>query len=723
MAKNNPPEEPAATPDTEADEAGLSEAELERKRRQEARRELKRQKQELARIQKEMRGPTSKWVKVAVAVIIVLVAALALGGYFIYCSYSVGIQRDSFTEEYNRADLTRLRQYAPDKAREVDDLKQQAENAEGALSWQQVIEKYREAEEKLAAATAVAASNADAYDATRSRFRVLKEEAIKNKLDQYSRTVWARVLEADATATAQGSPEFSITLTNEKLIQTLQLLEKTSTSYPKLKELDEISTKLRAQRGAVEEKEWERNVPEAWAALQGLLKQVETAQESTDWVGAAEFCQQAMAMIAPAVEKIAALKVQAREKIGVMEQAIKAAEAGGMPAAKPALWEKVGSEAKSARDGLGQSDYAAAARTAQEVAAMLGEAGESVRQAQEGLGESIKQLDVLYERAVGDAAFFTQNAKVAWQEVQDKYRQKAELQRQNKTFELVDLCTALSKQLGALIQERDQLFADTKSAEDRLEAAAKAALFPHLQRNYPEPYERIDDLRRTAARRRDRGELREARDLLVQAADGIEKLIKSLDGVRSKVTQLRASLIDRNERFREGIRRFMGAEAQDLGRNMERIEQMLTGHLYTDAIAVAEGLDKLLPRTRFQVALKGTVVDYEKGVMWIADGGSVDGGNGGKQLDWYEALKWAAARRFAGFDDWRLPTEEELCDLSRMPAAERGTLFPNTVTGGHWSKIPALEVTEALAVGVPSGAISREDKRMPAYVRAVRQPE
>jgi uncharacterized protein YktA (UPF0223 family) len=718
MAKNSPAETSETTPDAEVDEAGLSKAELERKRRQEARRELKRQKGELARIQKEMRGPTSKWVKIAIVVIAVLVVVLALGGYFIYCSYSVGIQRDSFTEEYNRADLTRLRQCAPDKAREVDDLKRQAENADGALSWQQVIDKYREAEEKLIQAAAAATNNADAYDSARTRFRVLKEEALKNKLDQYGRAIWARVLEADTASSAQAAEDFSIALATEKMTQTIQLLEKTSTSYAKLKDLDELSAKFRAQRSSVEEKEWERNVPEAWAAMQGLLKQIETAQESTDWATAADLCQQAMAMIAPALEKITALKTQAQEKISVMEQVIKTAAASGVPTAKPALWEKVGTEAKSARDGFSQSEYATAARTAQEVTAMLGAAGESVRQAQEGLGDAITQIKRLYDRATSATAFFAQNSAVAWRDVQSMYRQIPELQRQNKTFELVDLCKVLRAQLEALVQERDQLFADTKSAEDRLEAAAKTALFPHLQHNYPEPYERIEDLRRMAGRRRDRGELREARDLLVQAADGLEKQLKELEGVRSEVTELRASLSDRRERFREGIRRFMGAESPDMARNVERIEQMLTGHLYADAFTIAKGLDKLLPKTRYQVALKGAVVDYEKGVMWIADGG-----NESKQLDWYEALKWAAAQRFAGFDDWRLPTEEELCDLARLPATERRTLFPNTATGGHWSKIPAQEVAEALVVSVPAGTISREDKRKPFYVRAVRQPE
>jgi len=734
MTTNKSAEEPDVEPEAgneagneaenEAEsEEGLSEAELERKRRQEARREAKRQKQELARIQKEMRAPTSKWVKIAFAVVVLLVAAAALAGYLIYCSYSVNLQRTSFMEDYQRADLVRLGKYAPAQLRRAEELRQQAEATDGTLSWQQRIAKYREAEEALAQAVTAASTGADAYDQALTSFRILKDEAVKHKLDQYASMLWARVLEAEQSAGSQSAPDFSATLATEKLTQAIDLLKTASATYSKLRDFDAVATQFRTALGAVEQKEWERNVPDAWAALQRELTQAESVQELTDWDKAAQILKNATSMIAPAAEKIATLKAQAKESMSLMEQTMKAAETSGTPAAKPKVWEKATAAAKEARETLAESDYATAARQAGEVTAMLGEAGESVRQAKESLAGTLTQVGALYGRAAADAAFFVQNSAPAWQAVQTGYRRIPEMHRQNQTFELVELAANLKKELEGLLREREQLLADLKTADERLATAAKAPLYPHLARNYPETVEKIDELRRTAARRRDRGEARAARDLLVQAADDTEKMLKDFDGVRATVLQLRTSLLDRQERFQEGIRRFMGAESEATTRSLARIEQLLGASLYVDALALARDVDKVLPTQRYQPALTGTVVDYEKGVMWIADGGTADGGNSGKPLDWYAALRWAAALRFGGFDDWRLPTEEQLRDLTRMPPAERSRLLPNTVPATHWSRIPAIDVDAALAVSLTSGTISREDKRKAFQVRAVREPK
>jgi|GEM_PF-3330205 len=722
MAKKTSEDEPALEPEAESSAEELSEAELERKRRQEMRREAKRQKEELRRIEKEVRGPMSKWAKIAIGVILLLMVAVSVVGWLVYCSYSVSLQRDSFTEEYNRADLARLRQFAPTQLDTVEQLKQQAENRDGSLNWQEVVTRYREAEEALAQAGAAATANSGAYDAALVRFRVLKEEAAKNHLDQYAKGTWARVLEAEASATAEPSQEFSVALATDKLKQVVELLEKASATYPALREFDTLSTELRRLRHSVEETEWEHNVPEAWSTLQGQTKLLETAQEALDWTGATTHGREAMATIAPALEKIASLKAQAADAISVMEQAIKTAEAAAMPAAKPDVWAKATAAAKSAREAMAASDYAGAVKVAQDANGLLGEAGESVRQARLSLKDTLAQVKALYEKAVADQAFFTQNSPDAWQAVQRKYQQIPEFYRQNKTFELVALCTDLRQQLEAMAQERDAVFADSRNAEARLEAIAKLPLYAHLQRNYAEAFDKTDELRRTAMRRRDRGELREARDLLVQCADQMEGLMKDLDGVRSGVLQLRTSLLDRRGRFQEGIRRFLGAQAEEVARSMTRLEQLLTSNLYVDAMAVAKGVDGVLPKNRLQPALPGTVIDYEKGLMWIADGATAAGGNEGKPLGWYEALRWADALLFAGFDDWRLPTEEELRDLARLAPADRDALLPNTAKGMHWSKIPSPDVELALAVNVDSATISRENKTKLLAVRAVRQP-
>lgn len=63
---------------------------------------------------------------------------------------------------------------------------------------------------------------------------------------------------------------------------------------------------------------------------------------------------------------------------------------------------------------------------------------------------------------------------------------------------------------------------------------------------------------------------------------------------------------------------------------------------------------------RFTVDPKGTVLDSRTGLMWQKSDSSHDGKKG---MNWYEALEYVDgknAQKFAGFNDWRLPTLEEM---------------------------------------------------------------
>jgi len=721
MSKTKPSKEPDDVSDSDSEE-GLSAAEVERRRRQEERREAKRQQQELARIQKEMKAPVAPWVWIAIGATVVLILAGGGIGFLMYTRYAVSLQQRSLQEDYQRADLGRLRQYAPEALGRADALRQQAEAKDGDLSWKQRIAKYREAEEALTQANQAAATNADAFGSALTRFRVLKDEAQKNRLDQYASMLWSRVTDAEATAAAVPEGGFSAAQAAEKLTEVNGFLTTAAEGYVRLREFDAVASRFRKTLAGVETLEWERNVPEDWAAIQGLIKQAEGAQESIDWVRAGEVIRRAEGMVAPALEKIAGMKAAAIEAVGMMEQALKAAADGDMPTAQPAVWAKAQAGAPKAREALADSDYANASRLAGEVTTLLGEAGESVRQARETLSETQARVKALYDRAAPQAAFFSRNAPEAWRQVQADLRRIPDLERQNRTLDLVELTTALQARLEALLKEQERLDADLKSAEARLQAATRSPLYAHLARNYPEPYARLDGLRSTAARRRDRGEIREARELLLQAADSFEAMLRDLDSARTEAQRLSKDLRERQDRFRDGIGRFLRVQAGAITRDLGRLDQLIATDLHADALTLAKDLDKVVPATRFQVSDKGTVIDFARGVMWIADGQTPDGGNAGQPLDWYAALRWAAALRWGGFDDWRLPTEEELRDLSRLAPAERETLFPNTRNTVHWTHVPTQDVDRALAVSLAAGVISREDKRRALHVRAVRQP-
>lgn len=81
------------------------------------------------------------------------------------------------------------------------------------------------------------------------------------------------------------------------------------------------------------------------------------------------------------------------------------------------------------------------------------------------------------------------------------------------------------------------------------------------------------------------------------------------------------------------------------------------------------------------------VEDTKTGLMWVRDGNVA-----GKELNWYEANKWTSNLNYGGYNDWRLPTIEELKSLSQRghggttPATRLDAIgFRNTQPSGYWS--------------------------------------
>lgn len=76
---------------------------------------------------------------------------------------------------------------------------------------------------------------------------------------------------------------------------------------------------------------------------------------------------------------------------------------------------------------------------------------------------------------------------------------------------------------------------------------------------------------------------------------------------------------------------------------------------------------------RFTVDPKGTVLDTQTGLMWQKTDSYHDKKKG---MNWYEALEYVDGKnsdKFAGYNDWRLPTLEELRQLwdSKRPVVSK----------------------------------------------------
>ncbi len=111
-----------------------------------------------------------------------------------------------------------------------------------------------------------------------------------------------------------------------------------------------------------------------------------------------------------------------------------------------------------------------------------------------------------------------------------------------------------------------------------------------------------------------------------------------------------------------------------------------------DDIATASGTG------RYRIHNDGTVTDLRTGLMWKRcpegrSGAQCEQGTWA-EMTWSGALAAAAASRFAGHDDWRLPNVKELASLLAADCASpaiNATVFPHTYIGKYWSASPSRE--------------------------------
>jgi hypothetical protein len=108
--------------------------------------------------------------------------------------------------------------------------------------------------------------------------------------------------------------------------------------------------------------------------------------------------------------------------------------------------------------------------------------------------------------------------------------------------------------------------------------------------------------------------------------------------------------------------------------------------------------------------------------MWASDGKG-PGCLGGRKVNWHEAFRWADELSFSGYQDWRLPSEEELQLIGKLDDKVRARAFPNTPVDVYWTNIPDTDdVNQALAVDLRTSRTVLRPKRLPFYVRAIRSP-
>lgn len=151
---------------------------------------------------------------------------------------------------------------------------------------------------------------------------------------------------------------------------------------------------------------------------------------------------------------------------------------------------------------------------------------------------------------------------------------------------------------------------------------------------------------------------------------------------------------------------------------------------------------------RFEPRDDGTVLEAETGLMWMrCTVGQEWTGTGcageGRQLTWDRAFQVAEDTVFAGYDDWRLPTQPELYPLTFCSTGKRSeptreglgggcvgdyetptiitTVFPNTPPHSAWTSTPHARLNySAWGVSFLTGHTGTGGRSDFIYLRLVR---
>lgn len=109
----------------------------------------------------------------------------------------------------------------------------------------------------------------------------------------------------------------------------------------------------------------------------------------------------------------------------------------------------------------------------------------------------------------------------------------------------------------------------------------------------------------------------------------------------------------------------------------------------------------------------GTISDTKTGLIWQAEHT--------KPVPWDEAMEYAKNLKFAGQEDWRLPTIEELLTLVDSTHRNPATEFPGAIPYGFWSSSSyAADTSYAAYVSFYSGSVLHVSKTNNCHFRCVR---
>lgn len=718
MASDPPPQ---PDDDAELDLSEMSESDRRREMRRQARLTAKKEKAELARIRKEMEAPRSKWIYIWGAVLVFLLFILGYGGYRFYSYYSTNLARKSFMDDYNLTDLAPLRRYAPEELKEIEELKRVADDRGSGMGTGEIVEQYRKANAALQTARETARENKELYETTLAEFNTQREKAIESKLDKYATSLWTSIEEARKVATQDTANVFSFSLAMAKLREGIEMLKQAENSHKAIAELDRAFTAFEESYKKVDEGEWSQNLPDELNLVRGILNNAVAARQAGQWQQSAQLYTEAKGAIDPNLEKLLKSREAADAKLAAAEQLLRDAQVSGISDKAKDAWQQLGQYFTQLKEARAAYNYPQVMVLSEQMEKLVAETQETIRLAKEGLVQRLKDLKAIHDEAQNYEKFFRLNMRDEWHELDKEYLELRTWLREADDVAILNRATKLIAKYKALLSSRKELVSGLDEIRERLTAIEADPMSRFVEINFPDAERELFTLRHSVARLEKRGNFEAAAKEYEQIAGILEEKTTELKQISKRISESQASCRKRRQEFRRGFEAFHQHQVPQLTRSEQEVESLIKENRWKEAEPLQQTIDDIIPKQRFTTEAAGTLVDNSEGVMWVADGNS-PGCADGKKIDWHQAFAWAAELKYAGFDDWRLPTEEELRVLTQLPDNILNEVLPNTKRGLYWTNVPSTDVTKVLAVDFVSKKVQREVKETPHYVRPIRTP-
>ena len=684
---------------------------------------LRRPDAELARIRREVSrgrgGRRALWTLLA----FVVVPGLLFGGFAFWRFVRVTQSRKSFTNAYSDAEHDVMRAYARASLARVEQSKEEAEGANWLLEGREVCALYEDATKALREAQETAEEAKGRHERLMQRFTELYEEAQANEFHKHAKEDWGRVEELRTGVDAENNSGFSPDAARDRLKDAIELLEESRKSYAAIREYAQARSRYLEAESERDDEEWSQVAPDAIATTKRSVRRAEADAADSKWKDASRAYREAMRAFADARVRVEQARDIAKKAVSAFTLSLAQTDTRKLERNAAAAWGGIQEQESSIGQAMAEHRYADVVKLAEEAGKRLAQTREKVAEAKGRRDEILASLRKAFGQAGEHSKAFARNWRKEWLAIEAAYRSVEALAKGEDYVSLLEQAESLSQRIDKLVAERESLLGSLSKTQQECERLLAGVDVGLLSANVPQDWARAETLRSNALRDGQRGNRQEAVESYNACTELVKGALVRLAALQTKARSLRGTYSAAYRQYRRGIGAFGGETDATVRELLEGGESSWQQRNYRRAVEAFSEAGQLLPPARFVKQAGGTVIDYSAALMWTADGNGA-GCNGGEKSDWYAALVWVRGLRFAGHNDWRLPTDEELLTLVGLGSAVRQDAFPNTAEGAYWTRSHLPEdVARAFCVDFGTGKSALRNKKDQLHLRAVRGPQ